>query len=141
MRPRELLARPIFQRGGTGVEAARQRHVAVVDDDAGVRDSLRFLLESVGHSVATYASADHYLADGAAGPASCLVVDQHMPEITGLELLAMLRGRGTCTRALLITGSLTPEVVSRAAELGVAGVLEKPLDADDLLGFIDADAR
>src|SRR3569833_242351 len=89
--------------------------VAIVDDDAAVRDSLRFLLESAGHEVETYASAKHYLADSAASRANCLVVDQHMPQLTGLEMLAALRGRGETTPALLITGSLTPDMLHRAA--------------------------
>jgi FixJ family two-component response regulator len=116
---------------------AATRVVAVVDDDAGVRDSLRFLLESAGHEVETYASAGHYLSGAGASRASCLVVDQHMPQVTGLELLAALRGRGQTMPALLVTGSLTPDMLDRAAELGVARVLEKPLDEDDLLGFIE----
>lgn len=114
-----------------------QRVVAVVDDDAAVRDSLRFLIEAAGHEVETYASAGQYLTDSAASRASCLVVDQHMPQLSGLEMLAALRGRGHTTPALLITGSLTPDMLHRAAELGVARVLEKPLDEDDLLGFIE----
>ena len=117
--------------------AEAPRIIAVVDDDAAVRDSLRFLLESAGHAVETYASAGQYLSDSAASRASCLVVDQHMPQVSGLEMLAALRGRGQTTPALLITGSLTPDMLDRAAELGVWRVLEKPLAEDDLLDFIE----
>ena len=113
-----------------------RRVVAVVDDDEAVRDSLRFLLETAGHAVETYESGTQYLADGEAGQASCLVVDQHMPQLSGLELVAVLRRRGRAMRALLITGSLTSDMLSRAAELGISRVLEKPLNEDDLLGFI-----
>ena len=63
------------------------RLVAVVDDDDAVRDSLRFLLEIAGYSVATYASAAQFLLDAPVDQLSCLVVDQHMPDQTGLQLV------------------------------------------------------
>jgi FixJ family two-component response regulator len=127
-----------FEDRVAAMQMGRVQVVAVVDDDAAVRDSLRFLLEAAGHTVETYSSAGQYLSGAPSGHANCLVVDQHMPQLTGLELLAALRGRGEYTPALLITGSLTPDMLTRAAELGVMRVLEKPLDEDDLLGFVEA---
>jgi FixJ family two-component response regulator len=110
--------------------------VVVVDDDEAVRESLRFLLDVAGYHVATFGSAQAYLDDAPCRPATCLVVDQHMPQITGLELLAMLRQRGTSLPTALITGSLSPDVVRQAKALGVAQVLEKPLADDALLRFV-----
>lgn len=109
---------------------------AVIDDDLAVLDSLRFLLEVTGHRVATYPSAAAYLADDVQ-QAACLIIDQHMPQMTGLELLARLRAEGVDTRVMLITGSSTPAIRARAAELGVMKVLEKPPDGDELLAFVD----
>ena len=114
-----------------------QRLVAVVDDDDAVRDSLRFLLEIAGYSVATYGSAAEFLQEATLGDLACLVVDQHMPDQSGLQLVTRLRGQGATLPVALITGSPSPDVIRQARELNVAQVLEKPLDEDTLLCFIE----
>jgi two-component system response regulator FixJ len=111
--------------------------VAIVDDDLAVLDSLKFLLEVVGYRVSTYASANAFLSDGARNPA-CLIIDQHMPGMTGLELAQRLRDEGTSLPILLITGSPSPAIVARAAQLGIVNVLEKPPEEADLLNFVNA---
>ena len=60
-----------------------------------------------------------------------------MPEMTGLELVERLRADGSGIPILLITGSPSPAIATRAAELGIR-VLEKPLTEDDMLDFINA---
>lgn len=113
--------------------------IAIVDDDPGVRDSLRFLLEIAGHAVETYESAPRFLAEADLSRLACLVLDQRMPQVAGLDLLAMLRTRGAALPpTLLIVSAPGPAVSRRAAELGVARVLEKPLARDDLLAEIGA---
>ncbi|MBN8874257.1 MAG: response regulator [Rhodospirillales bacterium] len=111
--------------------------VAIVDDDEAVRESLRFLLETAGFRVETFASGKQFLASRGRGPA-CLVVDQNMPQLTGIELLEQLRARGCTLRVALMTGSPSPDLSRRARELGAAMVLEKPLRDDVLLQFVHA---
>jgi two-component system, LuxR family, response regulator FixJ len=118
----------------TGFE---QRKVAIVDDDAAVRDSLRFLLEVVGHPVETFASAAEFL-NAEQQRLACLILDHHMPEMTGLELAERLRADGSGIPILLITGSPSPAIVARAAELGIYRVLAKPRAEEDLLSFVNA---
>lgn len=108
--------------------------VAVVDDDDAVRNSIRFLLEMANYTVRAYNSPARLLTDGW-DSLDCLVVDQHMPGITGLEVLTRLRGEGAGLPAVLITGSISADLERRAVELG-ARVLVKPLVEDDLLAFI-----
>jgi len=115
----------------------RAGSVAVVDDDPVVRDSLKFLLEVAGHTVAVYASAAQFLADLGVRPA-CLIVDQHMPEMTGLELAARVRSERSDLPVLLITGSPTPAIVAKAAQIGVEKVVGKPAAQDALLRFVAA---
>jgi FixJ family two-component response regulator len=112
--------------------------VAVVDDDEAVRDSLQFLLELAGYSVHGYASAQAFLPEAGHYDWRYLVVDQHMPALTGLDLVARLRGAGRAVPTLLITGSMTPDMMDRAAALGVTAVLEKPLADSDLLRYVAA---
>lgn len=116
-----------------------RRVIAIVDDDPGVRDSLRFLLETAGHAVETYESAPRFLEEADPSRLACLVLDQKMPRVAGLDLLAQLRGQGAALPpTLLIVSTPGPAVSRRAAELGVARVLEKPLAHDDLLAEIGA---
>jgi two-component system, LuxR family, response regulator FixJ len=110
--------------------------VAVVDDDLAVLNSLKFLLEVTGHKVDTYISALAFLEDCASRPA-CMILDQHMAQMTGLELVAHLRMTGRHIPILLITGAASPAIIARAAELGVEKVLDKPPSEDELLSFIE----
>jgi FixJ family two-component response regulator len=122
------------------MQAADYRSIAVVDDDAAVRDSLRFLLETAGFPVTTFESAVQFLTEAKTGELTCLIVDQHMPETTGLQLIGQLRGQGDPLPIALMTGSPSPDVTQRAQALGVRTVLEKPLADDLLLQFIECAA-
>jgi two-component system response regulator FixJ len=115
----------------------RSGPVAVVDDDPAVLDSLKFLLEVAGYKVTVYPSAAAFLGNGATRPA-CLILDHHMPQMTGLELVSRLRSQNARTPVLLITSLLSSAIADRAAQLGIEMVLEKPLKEDDLLSFVDA---
>jgi two-component system response regulator FixJ len=122
---------------GSDMVEVDHRAVAIVDDDTAVRDSLRFLLEVIGHRVETFASAAEFLkADR--HKLACLILDHQMPQMTGLELAERLRADGSDIPILLITGSPLPATAARAAELGVSRVIDKPLTDEDLLDFIDA---
>lgn len=112
------------------------RLVAVVDDDDAVRDSLQFLLETAGFSVAAYHSAAQFLDQAKFDNLACLVLDQHMPDQTGLQLVSDLRRQGVTLPIALITGSPSPDLLRLARQLGVMQVMEKPLNDDALLDFI-----
>jgi len=114
-----------------------RRFVGVVDDDPAVVDAVQFLLELAGHPVVGYPSATAFL-DATPPLPACLILDQHMPEMTGLVLAARLRETGHAIPMLLMTGSPSPAITARAAELGIERVLDKPPDEADLLGFIAA---
>jgi len=116
---------------------AERRVVAIVDDDLAVRESLRFLLETIGCPVEAFATADDFLHSRTDHPV-CLIVDHNMPHMTGIELVERLRVGGASIPVLLITGAPSPFIVARAAELGISRVLGKPVAEQDLLDFIDA---
>ena len=111
--------------------------IALVDDDTGVRDSLRFLLETAGYMVESYASGAQFLAEAQPESFACLVLDHKMPQISGLELLARLRDARMAPPTLLITSMPGLSLTRRAAELGAMGVLEKPFGQDDLLACVE----
>jgi two-component system, LuxR family, response regulator FixJ len=109
--------------------------VAVIDDDGAVRDSLAFLLSIVGFDVVGFASAEQFLAARSAD-AICLLVDQNLPEATGLDVLRLLRAEGSELPVALMTGSPTRDLVTHVRQLGAATLLEKPLQDDVLLEFV-----
>jgi two-component system, LuxR family, response regulator FixJ len=115
-----------------------RRKIAIIDDDYAVRDSIRLLLEVMGHCVETFASATDFLKAATRKP-SCLILDYRMPEMTGLELAKRLRADGDSIPILLITGSgSTAAIVARASKVGVVKVLTKPPAEQDLLDFINS---
>ncbi len=110
--------------------------VAVIDDDNDVGDVLGGLLETMGYQVETYHSGSEFLADANFDRLACLVIDQNMPNMTGLQTIEQLALKGLSIPALLITGIHDPEVERKAASLGVMTVLEKPMSHHELLRFI-----
>jgi two-component system, LuxR family, response regulator FixJ len=111
--------------------------IVVVDDDAAVRHSLKFSLEIDGFTVRTHASADELLRTGDLSGCRCLVIDQHMPRMTGLELVETLRRQGNDTAAILMSAQVTPTLSRLAAGAGVA-VIDKPIQGNKLVEFIRA---
>lgn len=110
--------------------------VAVIDDDDEVRDVLRVLLESAGHDVETFRSGPQFLEHAELDRMACIVVDQRMPRMTGLELLQELDRLGRQIPSLLITGVHDPDVDAAASRVGAMTVLEKPMSPKELLRFV-----
>jgi two-component system, LuxR family, response regulator FixJ len=119
--------------------AVNRSTVVVVDDDAAVRNSLKFSLEVEGFAVRAYAAGTDLLHADLAGCA-CFVVDQNMPGISGLDLVSRLRARRVSAPAILITSHPTAAVISRAADAGVP-IVEKPFLGNALIDSIRAVAR
>ena len=105
--------------------------VVVVDDDPAVRGSLKFSLELEGFLVRAYGSASDFLTAGL-DDADCLVIDQRMPAMTGLELIAKLRVQNISTPAVLIISQPNVAVSDRAAKFGVP-IVEKPFLSNALV--------
>lgn len=110
--------------------------ICVVDDDAAVRNALKFALEVEGMDVRVYDGAVSLLNDRNVPPSGCLVVDYRMPVMDGLELLGVLRNRGVDAPAILITARATEDLRTQAQRRGVYSVLEKPLSDNALLDSI-----
>ena len=111
--------------------------IGIVNDETAVRELLRFLLEVAGHAVETFASAVDLL-EAETQQLACVILDHHMPHMTGLELAERLRADGMEIPIILITGSPSPTILLRAAELGIDRILERPVDYEDLHNFANA---
>jgi two-component system response regulator FixJ len=112
--------------------------IHVVDDDEAARDSLAFLLQSVGFTVKSYASATAFLIDLPALPTGCLITDLRMPELDGLQLLRELRRRHVEMPVLIITGHGDIPLAVEAMRAGALDFLEKPFDDQALLASVRA---
>jgi two-component system, LuxR family, response regulator FixJ len=106
--------------------------IYVVDDDADVLGSLRFLLETDGFEVHAFRSGTMLLNALDQTPADCFVLDYRMPDINGIDLTTRLRKRGETAPIILISGYCDDGLKARAAAAGVRDFLLKPLLDENL---------
>ena len=106
--------------------------VSVVEDDRYFRESMRRLMESLGHSVEAFSSAADFLASPRLVETACLIADVNMPAMTGIELHRRLIETGHAIPTILVTAY--PDDVDRVRALndGVVCYLRKPVDEQQL---------
>ncbi|MGA6987147.1 MAG: response regulator [Terriglobales bacterium] len=110
--------------------------VFIIDDDAGVRASIKDLVESVGLSAASFASAHAFLASERRDGPSCMVLDVRLPGISGLDLQLELRKAGIKIPVIFITGHADVPMTVKAMKSGAVEFLTKPFRDQDLLDVI-----
>lgn len=110
--------------------------VHVIDDDDAARDALRFLLSAANFSVRAYESAKAFLDAIPGTEAGCVITDMRMPEISGLDLLRLLKSSEIGWPVIVITGQADVSVAIEAIKSGAVDFIEKPYDAEVLLGAV-----
>ena len=110
--------------------------VFIIDDDEAVRDSLRLLLEAHSMMVRDFASVSEFLDGIEPHPLGCLILDLHLPVISGLDLLRLFSHRIVGLSVVMLTGSCDSEIRTKAVEAGVAVFLEKPVQDDQLISAV-----
>jgi FixJ family two-component response regulator len=110
--------------------------IAVVDDEEPVRKALKRLLRAAGLEAEGYASGNEFLA--ARRRPDCVVLDLHMPVMSGQALLKQIRGMSERLPVVVITGHDTPETRDECLAAGAAAYLRKPLDDRLLFNAISA---
>jgi len=115
------------------MSASAKPTVYVVDDDAGVLGSLRFLLETDGFDVRTFSNGAALLNAVRSTGVDCFVIDYKMPDMNGIDLAGRLRSRDIAAPVILITGYPDENISARAKAAGVRHVLQKPLLDDSLV--------
>lgn len=111
----------------------RQPTVFIVDDDDGVRSSLRILLKSVGIATSPLASAREFLEQYHVSQPGCMLLDIRMPGMSGLELQTELNRRGAMIPVIFITGHGDVPMAVEAMQHGAFDFLQKPFRDQDLL--------
>lgn len=109
--------------------------VHVVDDDAAIRDSLRWLLEGEGFDVRSHSSAEAFLAAFAGGP-GCAIVDLRMPGMSGLELQETLMRRRVRLPLIFVTAHGEIPLAVTAMRRGAVDFVEKPFRDEHLVDAV-----
>jgi len=110
--------------------------IAVIDDDASVRRALQRLLRSAGFVVETFATVREFLDAGHSARTTCLVLDIHLPEMSGFELQEHLAVSGALIPIVFITAHDNAITRERASRPGVTAYLRKPFDQEELIEAI-----
>jgi FixJ family two-component response regulator len=111
----------------------RRPMISVVDDDAFVRRATENLLLSLGHDVATFASAESFLESEEAETSVCLITDLMMPGLSGLDLQQRLIADGNRLPIVFITAFSSDNVRAQALAAGAIGFLAKPYEEKALI--------
>ena len=112
--------------------------IAVVDDEAPVRTMLGRLLRLADYEVAAFSCGEDFLASLAARAPACVILDIHMPGLSGLEMQARLRATHKDIPVVFITASDDPLLDQAVREAHGVALLRKPFSSDTLLGALDA---
>jgi FixJ family two-component response regulator len=120
----------------TNPPVPEERLVAIVDDDASVRQSARRLLRSLGYRADAFGSTQEFLDSGQAKKTACLILDVRMPRMDGFELQRRLAG--SAIPIVFITGRASEEEERLALRAGAAAFLRKPVDKEALLRVLGA---
>lgn len=112
--------------------------VAVVDDDSSVRRALARLLRAHDIPCVTHHSGVEFLSSPVLHEVDCLLLDVHMPELSGVEQLDAVRVAVSKLPIVLMTGRYDVDFAERAARAGVSGFLRKPFTERELLDALEA---
>jgi FixJ family two-component response regulator len=110
--------------------------VVLVDDDSSISNALVRMLKLAGFTPLTFGSAEALLAARSAASAECLVLDVHLPGLTGFELYERLQSEGGMPPVIFITAYDEPESRDQAGAAGAAAYFTKPFSGNDLVSAV-----
>jgi FixJ family two-component response regulator len=115
--------------------------IAIVDDEEGIRKALGRLLRAAGLEAHGYANGQEFLTAAAERRPDCVVLDLHMPGMSGLQVLRKLKAAGLLLPIVVITAHDEPETREQCLSSGARAYLRKPLEDRLLLNAISAAMR
>lgn len=120
----------------TSIASPTAAQVWLVDDDADIREAMRALLAAEGMTVEAYDSGEAFLAGYRPGGEACLLVDAHLPGMSGLDLLHRLAAEARALPSIMITGHGDVAMAVEAMKEGAVDFLAKPVGRDDLMACV-----
>ena len=112
--------------------------IAVVDDDDGVRRALGRLLRSLACEPVLFASGEAFLESLASSQPDCVVLDLHMSNLTGMDVMAELQVRGVAVPTIILTGHDETGMRKRCLGAGAVGFLTKPVQRASLSAALES---
>src|SRR5512137_2569373 len=108
-------------------------HLLIVDDEAGIRESLASILQDEGYHVEAVGSAEEALERSSAGDLEVILLDVWLPGIDGLEALSRIQALPHPPAVIMISGHGTIETAVKATKLGAFDFFEKPLSMEKVI--------
>jgi two-component system, LuxR family, response regulator FixJ len=112
--------------------------IFVIDDDASMRTALSYLLQSTGHKVETYSSAEEFLGREHYDGVGCIILDVRMPGLSGMDLQEKLMRFDYRMPIIFLTGHGELSMGVQAMKKGAIDFLTKPCDDEQLLGAVQS---
>ena len=119
------------------IKMPRERCVHIVDDEANVRDALTVLLSTAQIESRSYGSAEEYLTSNQLTNAACVLLDNQLPGMSGIELLKRIVGSASNSNVVMITGYGDVPTAVLAMKAGAFHFVQKPFDAEALLSIVE----
>jgi CheY-like chemotaxis protein len=123
--------------GSSGPRLPKPVTIFIIDDDVLVRESMETLIRTLGYVTETFVSAEDCLGSGRIAEASCLITDVHMQGMNGFELHSRLHANGLRIPVIFMSGCTRESPLAAANKIGAIGFLEKPVNTDRLIDYLD----
>ncbi len=114
-----------------------KKQIYVVDDDESVRRALKFLINAFGFEVRTFSCAEEFFSAVPNGVPGCLIVDIHMPGLSGWEVQQKLIKTGSKLPVIIISADKDDGLKEQALKAGAVGFLQKPFNDQELFDLIN----
>lgn len=111
--------------------------ISIIDDDEFYRRGIASFVDSLGYSVATFASPEEFLSSGRLDETACLISDIQMPGIDGLQLHERLVAKGCRLPVIFVTAYPHATRRNQALATGVLGILDKPFSEEKLISLLE----
>jgi FixJ family two-component response regulator len=115
---------------------AAERLVHVVDDDESIRELLTWLMKRAGVRVRAYESARAFLSAWRDEGPACIVLDLHLPDMSGLDVQRELMARGPCPPIVFLSGRADVPKAVHAVKSGAVDFIEKPFDYRRIVALV-----
>lgn len=111
--------------------------ISIVEDDESLRQAMVGLVRSLGYRVASYPTAEDFLAADMRERSNCVVTDIQMPGLSGIDLKERLVAAGVATPVIMVTARAEAAIEDRARASGAFCFLKKPFEAETLIGCLE----
>lgn len=133
----EVVSGALHSADAAGARGGPERRILMVDDDEDFARTVELILGRAGFRVSRYSSAERFLAEADLEARACLLLDVHLPQMSGVELQEELSRRQVAMPVVFMSGQSDVPTSVRALKAGAVDFLEKPFDHATLLQALE----